>query len=81
MVVIEKAPEFFRGGNTYFTGGLIRFSFNGIDDLKEIITDMSETEENSIEVGSYTEDQFYDDMMRVTHGLTDPELAQILTTQ
>ena len=29
---------------------------------------MSETEANSIEVGQYTENQFYDDMMRVTHG-------------
>ena len=81
VLVLEKAPEYFRGGNTYFTGGLIRFSFDGIEDLKEVIYYMYETEENSIEVGSYTEDQFYDDMMRVTHGLTDPELAQILTTQ
>ena len=23
-LVLEKAPEYFRGGNTYFTGGIIR---------------------------------------------------------
>ena len=34
-----------------------------------------------MEVGSYTEDQFYDDMMRVTQGNSDPELAQILVSQ
>ena len=63
VLVIEKAPEYFRGGNTYFTGGIIRFPFNGIDDIQAIIPDMSETEANSIEVGSYTEDQYYEDMM------------------
>ena len=81
VLVVEKAPDYFRGGNTYFTGGIIRFAFNGIDDIKAIIPDMSEAEENSVEVGKYTEDDYYDDMMRVTHGLSDPELAQILVSQ
>lgn len=81
VLVVEKAPDYFRGGNTYFTGGIIRFAFNGIEDIKALIPDMSEAEENSIEVGKYTEDDYYDDMMRVTHGLSDPELAQILVSQ
>ena len=81
VLVVEKAPEYFRGGNTYFTGGIIRFAYNGLDDIKGLIPDMSETEANSIEVGQYTENQFYDDMMRVTHGLSDPELAEILVSQ
>ena len=81
VVVVEKAPEYCRGGNTYFTGGIIRFPFSGIEDIKALIPDMSETEENSVDVGSYSESQFYDDMMRVTNGLSDPELAQILVSQ
>ena len=81
VLVVEKAPEYFRGGNTYFTGGIIRFAFNGIEDIKAVIPDMSPTEEASVDVGSYPESQFYDDMMRVTQGLSDPELAQILVSQ
>ncbi len=81
VLVVEKAPEYFRGGNTYFTGGIIRFAFDGIEDIQTVIPDMSPTEVASIEVGSYTQDQFYDDMMRVTQGLTDPDLAQILVSQ
>jgi len=81
VLVVEKAPEYFRGGNTYFTGGIIRFAFNGIEDIKALMPDMSPTEEASVEVGTYTEDQFYDDMMRVTQGLSDPDLAQILVSQ
>ena len=81
VLVVEKAPEYFRGGNTYFTGGIIRFAFDGLEDIKTVIPDMSPTEEDSVDVGSYTEDQFYDDMMRVTQGNSDPELAQILVSQ
>ncbi len=81
VLVVEKAPEFFRGGNTYFTGGIIRFAFDGIEDIKALIPDMSPTEEASIDVGSYNQDQFYDDMMRVTQGRSDPDLAQILVSQ
>ena len=81
VLVVEKAPEYFRGGNTYFTGGIIRFAFDGLADIKSVIPDMSPTEEESVDVGRYSEDQFYDDMMRVTQGHSDPELAQILVSQ
>lgn len=81
VLVVEKAPEYFRGGNTYFTGGIIRFAFDGLEDIKSVIPDMSPTEEQSVDVGRYSEDQFYDDMMRVTQGHSDPELAQILVSQ
>src|SRR5437667_58367 len=81
VLVLEKAPEYFRGGNTYFTGGIIRCAYNGIEDIKKLIPDMSPEEEASVDVGQYTEDQFYDDLMRVTNGLADPELAQLLVAE
>lgn len=80
VLVLEKAPEYFRGGNTYFTGGIIRCAYNGIEDIKKLIPDMSPEEEASVDVGKYTEDQFYDDLMRVTEGQADPELAQLLVS-
>ena len=80
-LVLEKAPEYFRGGNTYFTGGIIRCAYNGMDDIKALIPDMTPEEEATTDVGRYTEDDFYSDVMRVTEGLADPELAQILVSQ
>src|SRR5215510_8701507 len=80
-LVLEKAPEYFRGGNTYFTGGIIRCAYNGMEDIKFLIPDMTPEEEATTEVGKYTEDDFYSDVMRVTEGLADPELAQILVSQ
>jgi tricarballylate dehydrogenase len=81
VLVLEKAPEYFRGGNTYFTGGIIRCAYNGIEDIKKLIPDMTPEEEASVEVGSYSEDEIYDDLMRVTEGLSDPDLAQMLVSQ
>ena len=81
VVVLEMAPRYFRGGNTYFTGGVIRCAYDGIEDIKAIVPDMSAEEEQSIDVGSYTQDDFYSDLMRVTAGLSDPELAQLLVSQ
>ena len=81
VLVLEKAPEYFRGGNTYFTGGIIRCAYEGIEDIKALVPDMSAEEEASVDVGRYTQDDFYDDLMRVTGGLSDPELAQLLVSQ
>ena len=81
VLVVERAPEYFRGGNTYFTGGIIRCAYEGIEDIKALVPDMSPDEEQSVDVGSYTEDAFYDDLMRVTAGRADPELAQLLVSR
>ena len=66
VLVLERAPISARGGNTYFTGGLVRFPYTGIDDILELIPDLSESELASIEVGSYTEEEFFGDIARVT---------------
>ncbi len=81
VLVLEKAPEYFRGGNSYFTGGAIRCAYNGLEDIKALIPDMSPEEESSIDVGAYPQAQFYDDLMRVTEGMSDPELAQLLVSR
>ena len=81
VLVLERAPEYFRGGNTYFTGGVIRCAYRGIEDIKALVPDMSPEEERSVDVGSYTEEDFYADLMRVTSGRSDPELAQMLVSR
>lgn len=81
VLVLERAPEYLRGGNSFFTGGLFRFAYSGIEDILAIIPEIEEHEQQTIDVGSYSEAQFYDDLMRVTEGLSDPELAQTLVSQ
>ena len=48
------------------THGSIRFAYNGVEDLKEIMPDLSQEDIDSSDFGVYSEEQFYDDMCRVT---------------
>ncbi|HEY8418136.1 MAG TPA: FAD-dependent tricarballylate dehydrogenase TcuA [Limnochordales bacterium] len=81
VLVLERAPEAYRGGNSMFTGGLMRFPYRGIEDIKAIIPDMSEAEEASIEIGQYTEDDFYTDIMRLSEWQSDPDLVDYIVRE
>jgi tricarballylate dehydrogenase len=69
VIVLEKAPESWRGGNSFFTAGGFRFAFKSFDELRELIGDLSDEEAASMEVEAYTEDTYYDDLMRVTEDM------------
>jgi len=77
VLVLERAPQEESGGNSRFTAGAIRFAYNGIDDLKQIM-ELSKAEIESTDFSTYTEDQFFDDMFRVTQYRSDPALVELL---
>jgi tricarballylate dehydrogenase len=81
VLVLEKAPEAWRGGNGFFTAGGFRFAFKSFDELRAIIGDLSDEEAASMEVDPYTEDAYYDDLMRVTEDLADPDMALTLVRE
>jgi tricarballylate dehydrogenase len=62
VLVVEAAPKFYRGGNTRHTRNM-RCAH---DRATEILT------------GPYTEDEFWDDLLRVTGGQTDEQLARFM---
>ena len=77
VLVLERAPHSENGGNSRFTAGGFRFVYSGVDDLRDLC-DLSESEIEMSEFGSYTEDQFFDDMFRVTEFRCDPDLVEVL---
>jgi tricarballylate dehydrogenase len=81
VLVLEKAPEAWRGGNGFFTAGGFRFGFNSFDEICEIVGDLSDEEKASMSIDPYTNDDFYDDLMRVTEDLADPDLALLLVRE
>ena len=81
VLVLEKAPEAWRGGNGFFTAGGFRFAFKSFEELRELVGDLSDEEAASMEVDPYTEDTYYDDLMRVTEDCADPDLAMLLVRQ
>jgi tricarballylate dehydrogenase len=78
VVVLERAPFRERGGNSAFTAGAIRVAYNTLDDLLELIPDLSDEEKRNTDFGTYTEDQFFEDMGRVTQYRTDPDMVELL---
>jgi len=78
VVLLERAPEDERGGNSRFTAGAMRVVYRGVDDLLELMPDLTEEERRNTDFGAYTEEQFFDDMGRVTEWRCDPDLTELL---
>ncbi|MDB5517037.1 MAG: tricarballylate dehydrogenase, partial [Tardiphaga sp.] len=60
VLVLEGAPKFYRGGNTRHTRNM-RCAHDAATDIL---------------TGPYTENEFFEDLLRVTEGQTDEELAR-----
>lgn len=75
--LLEAAPPEHRGGNSAYAAGSVRFTYGGVEDLLQVIPDLSPEEIENTDFGSYT-DKYYDDMDRVTEGRADPELVDVL---
>ncbi|MBI4540825.1 MAG: FAD-dependent tricarballylate dehydrogenase TcuA [Gemmatimonadetes bacterium] len=82
VLVLEKAPQEQRGGNTHFSGGLLRFAFGDVRDLQRLVPHAEEEWPGfTAGVEAYPEQAFLDDLMRMTSGRTDRELAEILISR
>lgn len=81
VLVLERAPEDESGGNSRFTAGAFRCVYDGVDDLKALMPDLTEQEIAVTDFGTYTEEKFFDDMGRVTEYRTDPDLCELLVTK
>jgi tricarballylate dehydrogenase len=81
VIILEAAPTEDSGGNSRYTGGLMRVVYNGVDDLAQIIPDLTEDEKKTHDYGSYTAEHYYDDMGRITQYRTDPDLCEILISR
>src|SRR5438477_9873496 len=81
VVMLEAAPEDEAGGNSRFTAGSIRVVYNGVEDIKTLVPDLTQAEIDTTDFGTYTADQFFDDMARVTQHRADPDLVELLVTR
>ncbi|ACO47972.1 FAD-dependent tricarballylate dehydrogenase TcuA [Deinococcus deserti] len=81
VLVLERGPHGKRGGNSYFTDGAIRFAYNDLNDIRDVIPRISDEEAEQIVMPSYSEADYLGDLMRVTGNQSDPELARQIVTQ
>jgi tricarballylate dehydrogenase len=80
VAVIEAAPEEESGGNSRFAGGVMRFQYDTVGDLQKLC-EIPENEANDADWDSNTQNEFFDDLFRVTNFRTDPDLSEILVTR
>ncbi len=78
VLVLERAPEQRRGGNSAFTGGGFRMVHHGVEDIRKIVPDLTEAEIARTDFGQYTAEDYLDDLGRVTQYYIDPDLAEII---
>ena len=80
VLVLEKAPLEERGGNSLFTAGGFRFCHDGVEDLrKDILDDLHPGEARlDRQPAAASEEEFFEDLMRVTEHQADEDLADIL---
>jgi tricarballylate dehydrogenase len=78
VLVLEKAPQEMRGGNTYYSGGLLRIAFNEVADILSLVPEARTLAGFVDGVEPYPREAFWSDLRRMTSDRTDPELAEIL---
>lgn len=79
VLVLEKASEEERGGNSTFTAGGFRFVHDGLEDLRrDVLADLSDAEARQIYIPPLPADLYMHDLMKVTEELSQEELADIL---
>jgi tricarballylate dehydrogenase len=80
VAMLEAAPQDESGGNSRFAGGVMRFAYSSVDDLKQV-TDLTAEEIASTDFGTNTTDEYFDDLFRLTNFRTDPQLSDILVNR
>src|SRR6185369_11327432 len=77
VAMLEAAPEEESGGNSRFAGGVMRFAYSSVEDLRRV-TDISEEEAANSDFGTNSREEFLDVLYRLTSYRTDADLSEIL---
>src|SRR5215475_13402962 len=81
VLLLDKCPKSARGGNTRFSGGGFRFTYNSLDDMRPMLPELTDEEAARLDVGTYTNAEFFEDVMQVTEYAADKKLTNILVDQ
>src|SRR5262245_32976824 len=77
VAMLEAASEEEHGGNSRFAGGVMRFAYSSVEDLRRV-TDISDEEAANSDFGTNTREEFLDVLYRLTTYRTDPDLSELL---
>lgn len=78
VLLLERAPRDWAGGNSHFTAGAFRTTYAGLDDLRPVLPELTDEQAETIDLPAYAPDDFLADLQRVTLRRADPVLSRIL---
>ncbi|RPJ94966.1 FAD-dependent tricarballylate dehydrogenase TcuA [Rummeliibacillus sp. TYF005] len=81
VLVLERGPIEKRGGNSFFTDGAIRVAYDDLNAIRKLIPDLTDVEADAIVMPTYSEEDYYNDLMRVTEGKSNRLLAKQLVSK
>lgn len=79
VLLLERGTEAMAGGNSYYTAGATRINHNGLDDLRDLVE--PDDRHEVTEVPAYSSEEYLADLIKVTDGKTDRDMAQVLVTE
>jgi glycine/D-amino acid oxidase-like deaminating enzyme len=66
VLVLEKSPESWAGGNGYFTAGAYRVAHGGLPDILPLVSNVPAELASKVDLEPYTREDFAGDLQRVT---------------
>jgi succinate dehydrogenase/fumarate reductase flavoprotein subunit len=81
VVLIDKCPEEWAGGNSHFTAGAFRTVHTGLPDILPLVNNVDSATASIIDLVPYSQDDFLSDLSRMTEGRHDFELGRTLVDE
>ena len=78
VLLIDKCPPEWAGGNSYFTAGAYRTVHGGLSDVLDIVPGIDPGLATTVDMEPYTNEQFTRDIMRLSDGRSDSALVKAL---
>lgn len=80
VALLERAPHEHRGGNSAHTGGAFRVAYEGVEDLRQLMPDLLDSEIQNSDFGSYTQDDFFGELAAMSQYRSDPEVLDTVVS-
>jgi succinate dehydrogenase/fumarate reductase flavoprotein subunit len=78
VLLVDKCPAEWVGGNGYFTAGAHRTVHQGLQDILTVVRNVSQETADKIDMAPYSHDDFVSDIMRLGSGKSDRSLVNAL---
>lgn len=79
VFVVEISDEAHKGGNTAYTHGSIRFSYEDGEAVRRLLPEMTDDEFAMTDFGAYRTADFFEDLCTMSNYRTDYDLASYMT--